>query len=190
VNTTVAPNNQGAVHYHVAASEPANRTWEFSTNVSILITISAWQDGNTSTPIAASLGAQDNGGTTVIAPSVTTTEDNQRVVCIHQSNWDQFTWTPDGDTTERVDVQPNLGNHNGTQLVADFIQAVAGATPAQTATASGDNDAGIGFQVALKNAAAGGGGEGTANAGAETSPALPGRPLTAIQPRIMTGHSA
>jgi hypothetical protein len=153
VNTSIEPANQGSVYYHVAASEPANRTWGFDIAVSIIITLAAYQDGNPSDPIAASLGAEDNGGTTVDAPSVITTEDNQRVVCVHQSNWDQGTWTPDGDTTERVDVQPNLGNHNGTQLVADFIQAVAGATPAQTATLSNDNDAGIGFQVALKNAA-------------------------------------
>jgi hypothetical protein len=154
VNTGSFPNNQGAVHFKAAASEPANRTWGFGEDVNILITIAAYQDGNPSDPIADSLGAEDSGGTTVIAPSVTTTEDDQRVVCIHQSNWDQNTWTPDGDTTERVDVQPNLGNHNGTQLVADFIQATTGATPAQTATLSNDNDAGIGFQIALKNTAA------------------------------------
>lgn len=43
--------------------------------------------------------------------------------------------------------------------------------------------------IAIK-AAAEGGGAGTADAGTEVSPALPGRPLTAIPSRIMTGHSA
>ena len=156
ISTAAAPGVDGNVYRKVASSEGASWDWTFSASPTrALGVVLAYSGGNTTTPIDASLGSEDSGGNTVVAPSITTTEDNVIVVCFFMSNWDQNTWTPPASTTDRVDTQPNLGNHNGTMGVVDFVQVTAGATPTRTGTTSGDNDAGIGFQIALKNAAAG-----------------------------------
>ena len=184
---------QGWVYSKIANDEPASWTWVLSSAPTGAVGAAiAFENGHASDIVAAITSAATLGGTTVPAPSVETTEDDQLVLGVVFSNWAELTWTkPTGTptTTEELDSQSGNGANQGTLELFTFIAGAAGATAARSATLSGDNDAGIGFQIALKNAAAGGG-AGTANAGAETSPALPGRPWTALQPRIMTGHSA
>ena len=157
----ITPDTQGFWFYKVASSEGAS----WSSVLSAAPTgssgaVLAFTSGNTSTPIAASSKSATNGGTTVSAPTVTTTEDNQLVLGLVVSNWAEGTWTkPAGTptTTERADVQSGVGAHQTTLEVFEFTQISAGATTARSATLSLDNDAGVGFQIALKNAAAAGG---------------------------------
>jgi len=150
---------QSWIYRKVASGEGASWTWVLSgTPTGGIGAAAAFSSGNTTTPVAAISGAESSGGTTVTTPSVTTTEDNQLILGIAVSNWAQHTWTaPTGTptTTERLDSQSGSGAHETTVEFFTYTAGATGPTTARAATVSGDNDDGIGWQIALKNAASG-----------------------------------
>jgi hypothetical protein len=81
------------------------------------------------------------------APSITTTKKNKRVVCIWMSVQISFTGLvlPAG-VTQRL-YTTGLNGGNNTFIMADFLQAVAGATPVKTISTSGSDSSEAGWQI-------------------------------------------
>lgn len=115
------------------SSEASSYTWSISPSARATGGIVRLTGVNTSTPVDVSAGATGSG-TSVTAPSVTTTVENTALVGFFGSNTNA-TFTPPGTLTERVDVA-NASSSGPAIQAATGERATIGATGTRTATAS------------------------------------------------------
>ncbi|MDP2648034.1 MAG: hypothetical protein Q8P35_02235 [Candidatus Yanofskybacteria bacterium] len=153
------PNVAVLVYRKIAgASEPSSYTFEFRDDTPQSIDVGgvgmmlAYRGVDTTTPIDAFEGLhQVNIGTTLTAPSVTSTVNNTRNIVIY--GWDVGngvgTVTLPSGYAERAAIQSIIVLGTSRGLVADKNQEAAGASGAQDATHNNVSTDGVGFQVAL-----------------------------------------
>jgi hypothetical protein len=134
---------------------PGTTTYTFTFSVAfrnLRGALLVYSDVDTTTPIAASDAAFDSGfNTAFVAPAVTTTANDQRVVAFFVSHQDTSVSSPSPSMTERSDTT----DAGGVLAVYDFVQASAGSTGSLQVTA-GASQFSSGATVALTTAAAGG----------------------------------
>ena len=131
LNTNDTTNYGMQSHYKVlGASESTTYSFDAGTSGKFLVRCVLIRGANTVNPINISGGQAASSGTAVTAPSVTTTTAKCYVMAVYTLKVNS-SFTPAAGTTERFD---SSGNDN-TLMMADFEQAVAGATGAKTATA-------------------------------------------------------
>lgn len=142
------------IYYKVAtASEPSSYTFSANTTGGMTLGIVALQNVDTSNPIDIEGRTDTAAVNTVTCPSVTTTQDNDIVLCFCNSSWNNVTWSAwsSSPINELWDIRAgsNGDNTGGAQTVAWFVQASAGAT----ATKSSDNSVQsfvTGYTVAIR----------------------------------------
>ena len=143
-----------ATYYKVAGgSEPASYAWAINNGSStprMSGGIIRYTGINTSTPVDVH-GDNDGNNDTPIAPSVTTTQTNDRVITFFGVDNDETFSTP-ASTTERYDIT-NSDNSGPGSAADDFIQASIGSTGTKTSDNSGSsNDQWVAQTIALKEA--------------------------------------
>lgn len=123
------------VYYRVSGgSEPATYTWTLDdAGQSVAGAIACYRNVNTSTPIDASAFRDSPFGVDMIAPSITTTVSNTRLVFvggIETAYGTTLTSTPPTGYTERVDQAASGSGSDSRQVVyiADAQGGAAGAT--------------------------------------------------------------
>ena len=150
------PIMQGLYWRAATASEPPGYGFTIDSGKSDTVTgaIAAYTDIDLSDPIDAVAGSASNAGTTaIVAPSVTTDQDNTVVIGFFTARDNGSFSTPSG-TNERWDFSSNAGVGSiGETVVSgtDETVALAGSTGTRTATAAA-SDGGIGHLVALRPA--------------------------------------
>jgi MSHA biogenesis protein MshQ len=137
----------GTYYKWAGASEPATYTFETSNSSKWAVGMSRISGAYTLSPIHASNGATGTSGTSVTAPSVTTTKLNTLVLAFY-TNKKHATYTPASTTTERYDA-PNSAEGLPSNMMATFVQATAGATGNKVATAS-EGESWVGQQIAIR----------------------------------------
>ena len=126
-----------AVYFKVAtASEPSSYTWTLGTSRKATAKIASYV-GVSGTPIETSATNGAGSGTSASTTSVTTTAANSMVVlAVSADAAASFTITAPAGTSNRATTYTSgTGTVVGSQL-ADFVQAVAGATGTKTFTLS------------------------------------------------------
>lgn len=128
--------DNGAAMYEKVAggSEPANYTFTLTENPKRAGGIARYSGGDAEDVVdvvATSSGASSQSH---VAPSVTTSGDERRVLVYHACK-KPGTYTPAGGTTERWDA-PNTAEGQPSNMLADYEKATAGATGTKTATCS------------------------------------------------------
>jgi hypothetical protein len=152
LNTNDTTNYGMQSHYKVlTAGENSTYSFDAGTSGKFLVRCILIRGADTTTPINISGGQSAASGTAVTAPSVTTTAANCYVMAVYTLKVNS-SFTPVAGTTERFD---SSGNDN-TLMMADFEQAVAGATSARTATAA-TSAAWAAQQIAINEGGGGGG---------------------------------
>jgi RHS repeat-associated protein len=132
------------------ASEPGSYIWSFSGPVTSAVGGMVGYSGlDPLSPIDAH-GGQVAGGTSVTAPSITTTVDDTILVGFFGDENDS-TYTPPAGMTERFDVLAGGSSSQSSVSAADAVQAAAGATGTKVATSS-KNATYVGQLVALRPA--------------------------------------
>lgn len=160
----------------VSSSEPESYTWtwKFSQPVGAAGAILAYRGVDSLRPIDAHSGRSRSYTNQIVAPSVTTTAADDRVVAFFAHNGIKTTVSPLG-TEERYDEPTRGGTSALRAKAADFVKAAAGATGDKVAITSGSgSSSNIGQLVAL-------------------SPPLVSAPLTPplnISPPTITGVAA
>jgi len=150
------PIMQGLYWRAATASEPAGYGFTIDSGKYDTATgaIATYTDIDLSDPIDAVAGlASSAGATSVVAPSVTTSQDNTVVIGFFTTRDDGSFISPLG-TNERWDVTSAAGVGSIGETVAtgaDEVVASAGSTGTRTATATA-SDGGIGHLVALRPA--------------------------------------
>ena len=150
------PIMQGLYWRAATANEPAEYGFTIDSGKYDTVTgaIAAYTGIDTSDPIDAVAGsASDAGATSVVAPSVSTSQDNSVVVGFITAR-DDGSFVPPSGTTERWDFMSAGGVDSIAETVAagfDETVASAGSTGTRTATAE-VSDGGIGHLVALRTA--------------------------------------
>lgn len=140
-----------ALYYKFAsATEGGSHIFGLSSNLKAAGGILSYSGIDPSTPIDAHAGQSNAAGTSVTAPSVTTTQANDMVVSFFGTSTGT-TFTAPGGMTERFDTAP-AGTLASTAMAADAVQASAGATGSKVATA-GASATNIGQTVALRSIA-------------------------------------
>lgn len=137
----------------VASSEPASYTFNVSggsANISAFII--AFSGVDTTTPIDVHGGQENSSGTSVTAPTVTTTVDNCELIFIGNSN-SNSTYTPPSGMTERVDQVAGTSNHCSQEGAHEAL-GTAGATGTRVATTTNSGTS-VAQNIALKPASGG-----------------------------------
>ncbi len=144
----------------MTASEPSSYTWEVGTTVSGAIAIAAYRGVNVSNVAGLQISATQNdssSNTSLVAPSLTTVDDNAWLVCAYGLNPSTTSGTASFSTptgmSERYDS--NLTS-DGTTLRAglgffDQTIAAAGSTGTKTSTAGNDGRS-VSVSIALEPA--------------------------------------
>jgi hypothetical protein len=146
---TYAPNSffRFSVFYRVAgASEGASYSFTVG-DVDTVGAISAYRGGETGAP--ASTISTGLSGTSLAAPSITTTEANTMIISIvggDEGAASAKSWTPPSGVTERSDRY--LGSLS--LAVGDFTQASAGATGTKTWISSHSLTKGVGVTIGIE----------------------------------------
>lgn len=139
-------------HKTAGASEPSQYTWGLSQAQRWAGGITAYRGVDPTSPIDA-FGSQTSSGTSVTAPSITTTLDDARLVAIFARLSRSAISQPAG-MAERWDVAdtgPGGDNAGVASEAADEAGGTAGSTGQRVATSSG-NRAGHGALIALSPA--------------------------------------
>ncbi|MGH8972545.1 MAG: DUF7594 domain-containing protein [Acidimicrobiia bacterium] len=143
-----------SVYVRVAgASEPASYTWSIPDFRRITGGISSYSGVDTSHPVDAHNGATDaGGGTSIIAPSITTTTPGAMILHLAAINA-EGTISPPAGSTERWENHAFRVDSTRDALAesSDVVQAAAGVTGSRTATAS-QSGRNIGVLLALRPA--------------------------------------
>jgi len=135
VNTLVDTNQMRQAVYWKAAggSEPSTYTFTLSRAKSSVGVISTYSGVDTVAPIdVSSASAETDQLTTITAPSVTTTGDNDWVIVASGVGRETTVTTPSGTTSRGFAGDTN--NVDVSLRLSDFTQPVAGATGDKTAT--------------------------------------------------------
>jgi hypothetical protein len=126
-----------SIYYHVVTgTEPANYTWNVSTQDKLAIVIVAYSGVDSENPINANNGQNNANSTTITAPTVTPTKNNSTLLWIFGVRA-AATITGQAGLTPRVSANTNLtpATSNASVLVAEETQTTAAATGTRTATA-------------------------------------------------------
>lgn len=127
--------NGAAAYYKMAgSSEPASYTFTLTNSPKHAGGIVRYSGVDSVNPINVSATNSGTSSTSQVAPSVTTTVNNAKVLVYYTSK-KPATYTPAATTTERWDA-PNTADGLPSNMMADFEQVTAGATGTKTATAS------------------------------------------------------
>jgi serine protease AprX len=150
------PIMQGLYWRAATANEPAGYGFTIDSGKSDTVTgaIATYKDIDLSDPIDGVAGLASNAdATAVVAPSVTTSQDNTVVIGFFTAR-DDGSFVPPSGTNERWDFSSDAGVGSIGEMVAagfDEIVGSAGSTGTRTATAAA-SDGGIGHLVALRPA--------------------------------------
>jgi RHS repeat-associated protein len=118
----------------ITADDGAGVTVAFSTSSPRTAVLSVYRGVDPDDPIDASSGGITNSGTTVTAPSVTTTHAADRLVVFDgQDGSSTATWTPPSAMTTQ---STSSGGDAMTAISADTTAVAAGPTPSETSTSS------------------------------------------------------
>lgn len=129
------------------ASEPSSYTFAFDSSVDAAVVIVAYSGVDTTAPVDVADSTLDTSKTsTAVAPSVTTTVDDARVVVAGMAEASTTVSTPSG-TTSRGAVE-SVSGVAASMRVADFDQETAGATGTKDFTL-GTSPQWVGVTVAL-----------------------------------------
>jgi hypothetical protein len=136
------------------ASEPASYTWRFSKALNAVGSILAYDGVSATSPIQASSGQANAASTSIAAPALTTTSPDALVVGLFGLA-KRATIAPPTNMVERSEVvtPTSVTTVAATAETADRVQARAGDTGAQVATANSGGQS-VGQLVALTAAAA------------------------------------
>ncbi len=110
-------------------SEPSTYVWAVGATNNIAGIISCYYNVNTSSPINGSASQANSSSANIVAPSVTTTQNECMVVyfaAMGDTAAGSGSITPPSGTTERA--EPGTGSLNVRAETADVIQSVAGST--------------------------------------------------------------
>ena len=142
------------VYRRVASSEGANYTWTLTASGtgSIAGGIQAYSGVDNTTPVDIDGGQTNASSTSIVAPSVTTTVADTRLVGFFQHVDPAGAVTPDAGQTERFEVSPDAFT---TAEGGDEAVVAIGATGSRTATAA-NAAANCGQLIALRPAATAG----------------------------------
>ena len=145
-------------YYRVATSfEPASYTWNFSSAKAAAGTITGYSGVDTTNPIDVANGQFNlNDSTSIVAPSVTTTAADERIVALFSTMVETTIAEPAGMVERGEDTAAAGAEPPVTIATADTVQATAGASGDKTATAAAA-DRTAGQLIALRNAQAGSG---------------------------------
>lgn len=154
-NASAIPDQLNTYSKVAGASEPASYSWTIGVNTGAAGGILSFSGVNTASPIDVSGGQQVIGTTTsIVAPSVNTTEVNTMLVtfhCVTSSGTAGSAWTPPTGMTEAVDISSESANTGESLGINYVVQAAAGATGTKTAMMSGHNELfGLGQILALR----------------------------------------
>lgn len=125
------------VYSRVASSEPANYTWSWDTNGGKVGSILAYRGVDTLDPVPAapSVNAQTGTGTNPIAPSVTTSEDGEFIICAGWCDDDDLALNGSsypGGMNGRHEAETTTGGNGCGLSVADEEIVTAGSTGTRT----------------------------------------------------------
>jgi RHS repeat-associated protein len=151
MNNAAATSNALAVYRRSAQTgEPAAHAWTLAGGAFLVGGIQAFSGVDSANPVDVENGQTTPSATTHATPSVTTTLANTMVVTAHVLA-SAGTWSPPSGMTESFDRPSGANNATGMSIEGNRVpQAVAGATGAKTATASGNADAGNTHILALR----------------------------------------
>jgi hypothetical protein len=137
-----------ATYYKVAGiSEPSSYSFSFSNGSKWSIGISRITGANITVPVDVS-GGSTGFGSSVTAPSITTTSDKRLLLCFY-TNKKFSTYNPSSGITEKYD-RPNLSEGTPSNMMAVTTQTTAGATGNKTAMAT-DSEFWASQQVAISD---------------------------------------
>ncbi|MCH6232820.1 MBG domain-containing protein [Cognataquiflexum rubidum] len=127
--------NVGMATYWKIATSSEPSSYAFRAGGKWAVGISRISGANQTSPIAVSNGiSSSSSSTSVVAPTVTTTANDQLVLAFY-TNKKNGTYIPASGTTERYD-EPNTSEGMPSNMLATYVQATAGTTGTKTATAS------------------------------------------------------
>src|SRR5262249_35097031 len=89
-----------AIYYRAANNEPASYTWSLGQSKGNYGIMEAWKNPDPTNPINASGSQANASSTSVTAPSITTTQDNCKLLFFGGIR-SKSTWTPPTGFTER-----------------------------------------------------------------------------------------
>lgn len=139
------------LYWRVAASgDPGSFSWTWAGGTSRYAAggISAYIDVDNDNPVDGHAAAGVSNTTSFPAPTITTVFANDMIVTAHAVNANNPNWTPPAGMTERLDLVAGSGSFVSIEQ-NDVVQAIPGATGAQTATSSVSGGGG-GITLALK----------------------------------------
>ncbi len=138
-----------AIYYKVAgAAEPASYTWSFNFSDRAAGGIAAYSGVDASDPILVS-GSATGSGTSIVAPSITTTVDGARLVGFYANANGNNTFTAPSGMSALFGGGAGAGPNGMTIGAADESQASAGATGTRTATLGPTSSAYVAHLLAL-----------------------------------------
>ena len=150
LTNTTNPMMQGLYWRVATGSEPTHYSFTLSTDKSETATgaILAYADVDTANPIDAVAGQTNAPGSSVVAPSITTTQPNTMLVALYANRGNDYVDPPAG-MTERLDIGTveGVGVGETTAAVYDQTLAATGATGTRTATST--TDGGVAHMLAL-----------------------------------------
>lgn len=141
-----------ATYWHAAGtSEPSSYTWSFNKLTSAAGSVAAYSGVSVTNPIVAHAGQYNAASALATAPSVTTNVSGAEVVRLFAVPAMVGLAAPSG-TTERAYIAPSTLTYKVSALLADHVQAAAGATGTVASTVSTAKFTSIGQTVALRPA--------------------------------------
>ncbi len=142
--------NKLNTYYRIAGTEPPSYTWSLAGSSSCVGGIMAWINADPVTPIDVETGLNTPSGLAHIAPSVTTTVPNTRLLSWHAYS-SAGNWTPPAGMTEAVDIASSAPSATGVGLSGNW-QALpsTGATGTRSAVASSNADVGNAGSMAIR----------------------------------------
>jgi hypothetical protein len=136
----------------IGGTEPSSYTWTLSGSRRVAGGITAYSGVDTTTPVDTSAASLNPSGTSVAAPSITTTRDGAMVVELVAVNAEGTVTPPDGMTEAWEAASPNATSTRDVLAESSCAgQALAGATGSRVATASLPG-ASVGVLLALRPA--------------------------------------
>ena len=150
--TNQSPVGSLAVYRHVLAAGESTFTWTTDVTVGGVAFLAAFAGVDPQNPVDLAAGSLSGKGTAVAAPSLNTTAAGDLLVAsyfAYNSRGTSTSWSPAAGMTEIGD-----GSNSGSRSASiDYaMQAPAGATGTKTATASVQQDYGLGVLSALRPA--------------------------------------
>jgi hypothetical protein len=138
-----------ALYYRVAGQlEPSAYTWQFARKTGVAGAVLAYGGVDPTAPIADDAGSMQSNVTTIVAPSVTTTQPGDGLLALFGTA-EANAITPPSGMIERHETT-GAGNRVASSESADAVVSTAGASGDRTATSDTTAPRAVGQLVALR----------------------------------------